>query len=278
MYLQNGGSARYMEIVVKYFGTTLLSKIDQLAIDTAAAKLYPSGSPSTRNRSVYTPVSAVLHFAAKRKLCEMPIIERPKQPKGRIRWLTPEEADLLIEKASPHLRPLLIFLFYTGARLSEALYIDWRDIDLQRAHVQFIDTKNGTDRGVPLHPRAVAALANLEHRKGAVFRRPDGLPYVKKEKDDGGGQIKTAFKGACKRAEITDFTPHDCRHTWATWHYAANRDLIALMKLGGWSSEKMVLRYAHVNVSSLSSSINALPWGNSGEAKKRKPKSKRKSA
>jgi integrase len=57
-------------------------------------------------------------------------------------------------------------------------------------------------------------------------------------------------------------SPHDCRHTWATWHYAAKRDLIALMKLGGWKSEKMVLRYTHVNVSHIAESIAALPWDN----------------
>lgn len=64
---------------------------------------------------------------------------------------------------------------------------------------------------------------------------------------DGGGQIKTAFKAAYRRAGIIDLTPHGCRHTWATWHDAANRDLVGLMHLGGWRSEKMVLRYAHMN-------------------------------
>jgi hypothetical protein len=32
------------------------------------------------------------------------------------------------------------------------------------------------------------------------------------------------------------------------------------MHLGGWQSEKMVLRYAHVNVGHLATSIAALPW------------------
>ena len=77
---------------------------------------------------------------------------------------------------------------------------------------------------MPLHPRALAALANLPHRAGKVFRRPDKQLY---EPTDGeGGQIKTAFKGACRRAGIADFHPHDCRHTWATWHYAANSEAI----------------------------------------------------
>jgi integrase len=151
----------------------------------------------------------------------------------------------------------VIFLLYTGARLSEALYIDWRAIDLSRAHVTFEQTKNGEARGVPLHPVAVAALANLPHRDGAVFRRHDGHPY--EPKDDGGGQIKTGFRAACRRAGIIDFRPHDCRHTWATWHYAANRDPRALMELGGWKSEKMVWRYAHINKDHLASGISSLP-------------------
>jgi integrase len=131
--------------------------------------------------------------------------------------------------------------------------------------VEFLETKNGEPRGVPVHPRVIAALEKLPHREGRVFRRPDGLAYS--EKDDGGGQIKTAFRGACRRAGIPNFSPHDCRHTWATWHYQRNRDVIALMKLGGWKSERMVLRYAHVNVEHLANSIDALPWAKSGTIK-----------
>ncbi|HET7019202.1 MAG TPA: site-specific integrase [Xanthobacteraceae bacterium] len=161
----------------------------------------------------------------------------------------------MIDACSPHLRPLVLLLLGTGARLSEALSLEWRDLDLANAHVVFLNTKNGEPRGVPLHARVVNELRQLRHRQGRVFRTNAGLPYA--EKESGGGQIKTAFKGACRRAGIADFTPHDCRHTWATWHYAANRDLIALMKLGGWKSERMVLRYAHVNVSQLAPSIDA---------------------
>lgn len=263
MYLEEGGASRFVDVVARYFGTTPLSEIDQPAIDRAARVLYPDAKASTRNRQVFTPVSAVLNFAAKKKMCDKPIIERPAQPKGRIRWITIEEAQSLIDACAPHLKPLVTFLFYTGARLSEALYLDWRDVDLSRSHVAFLDTKTGDDRGVPLHSGVVAMLANLPHREGAVFRRHDGKPYEVKE--DGGGQIKTGFKGACRRAGISDFHPHDCRHTWATWHYAANRDLITLMRLGGWKSERMVLRYAHINVDDLASSIESIPWGKSGD-------------
>lgn len=274
MYLEEGGASRFVDVVARYFGTMPLSEIDQPAIDRAARVLYPDAKASTRNRQVFTPVSAVLNFAAKKKMCDKPIIERPAQPKGRIRWLTIEEAQSLIDACAPHLKPLVTFLFYTGARLSEALYLDWRDVDLSRSHVAFLDTKTGDDRGVPLHSGVVAMLANLPHREGAVFRRHDGKPYEVKE--DGGGQIKTGFKGACRRAGISDFHPHDCRHTWATWHYAANRDLITLMRLGGWKSERMVLRYAHINVDDLASSIESIPWGKSGDVNSDQKKNVRK--
>jgi integrase len=272
-YLEQGGSKRFTAPVISHFGTTALALIDQDALDRGAKKLYPNASPSTRNRQFYAIASAILHHAAKRGWCPPPIIERPDLPPGRIRWLTIDEADRLISACSDHLRPLVIFMLYTGARTGEALWLDWRDVDLGRAHVQFPKTKNGDARGVPLHPRAVAALANLKGRAGEVFRRPDGKPYSRPRSADdtsAGTRIKTAFNAACRRGSIDNFHPHDCRHTWATWHYQENRDLGGLMKLGGWKSERMVMRYAHVNVGELQHTINKLPGGKLGDYRKRK--------
>jgi integrase len=275
-YLENGGSKRFLEPVIRHFGTTPLAQIDQDALDRGARKLFSDAAPATRNRQFYTPASAVLHHAARRGWCARPLIERPEAGAERVRWITVEEADKLIAAAAAHLKPLLIFLFYTGARVGEALWLDWSNIDLRRAHVTFAETKNGEARGVPLHARVVAALANLRHRDGEVFRRPDGAPYERPrraEDHSAGTRIKRAFHAACRRAGIGDFRPHDCRHTWATWHYAANRDLGALQRLGGWKSVRMVMRYAHVNVAELSHTIAALPGGELGEARKRKAKS-----
>jgi integrase len=77
-------------------------------------------------------------------------------------------------------------------------------------------------------------------------------------------------KGAAPRAVshvagITDFHPHDCRHTWATWHYAASRELGVLQRLGGWSSVRMVMRYAHANVDEHKNTIDRLPGGQLGD-------------
>jgi integrase len=275
-YMESGGERRFVNRLLDHFGATPLSQIQQAEVEACARKLYPGLKPSTLNRMVYTPVSAIISHAAKRGRAERPSFERPKQPKGRVRWLDYHEADRLIDACAPHLKPLVTFLFYTGCRVGEALKLDWRDVDLKRRHAAFLDTKNGESRGIPLHDRAFFALANLQHREGAVFLRParrpiaiPGVPPLKRRpipgafdpyepKDGVGGQIKTAFKGACRRAGITNFHPHDCRHTWATWHYIANRDLRALQELGGWKTITMVQRYAHVNAEHLAASVQRI--------------------
>ena len=150
-YMEQGGERRFVGPLIEHFGTCALASIDQAAIERAAKLLCPKAAPSTVNRQIHTPISSILKHAADRGWCEYRRIERPKQPKGRIRWLTPGEADRLIQACSEHLRPLVTFLFYTGARLSEALYLDWRQVDLARGEVQFLETKNGEPRGVPLH-------------------------------------------------------------------------------------------------------------------------------
>jgi integrase len=181
-YLENGGNKRFLDNVISYFGTTALAKIDQDAIDVGARKVYPNARGATRDRQFYTPASAVIKHAAKRGWCSQIVMERPEKPPGRVRWISPKQADQLIEACNEQLRPLVIFLLYTGARIGEALWLNWSDVDLARGHVIFpIDpsdgrrTKNNEARGVPLHPRVCAALANLPHRDGEVFRRPDGL-------------------------------------------------------------------------------------------------------
>jgi integrase len=184
------------------------------------------------------------------------VFDIPRRPEGRTLYLLPDEAERLIAAAAPHLRPLLVFLLPTGARMSEAIELEWRDLDLLGARAIFWRTKGGKRRIAQLPPRLVAALAALPHREGPVFRwettpSPSGKPTrINTYADHGresGGQIKRGWKGAIRRAGLDpDLTPHDCRHSWASWHYALNRDLIALKIEGGWSSVTLVERYAHL--------------------------------
>jgi integrase len=269
-YIQAAGlSPRDESYVIRlaelYAGKTL-GQIDQGEIERAVRRFCPDNAPASINRTIIGPIAAILHHAGDKRT-----ISRRKAAKGRTRWLTYDEAETLIAACQPKfyaryasLAPLVEFLFFTGCRLGEALALEWADVDLSRQHVVFRDTKNGDDRGIPLHPRALTALANLPHREGVVFLRPDGRAYS--DRDGGGGHIKTAFRAACRRAGIKKFTPHGCRHTWATWFYAENRDIRALMELGGWKTLSQVQRYTHVNKDHLRASVNRLGGDRTGTA------------
>jgi integrase len=237
--------------LIRYFGAkTACGDIRQAEIDRAGGVICrPGSTPATRLREVVAPAKAVLFFAARRGWCPVPIFERMKGSTARTSWFTPEEAEALISAASRHLAPLITFLFCTGARLNEALTLEWdRDVDLGNARCTFRQTKNGRDRIVELPPRAVAVLGCLPGREGAVFRNRRGAPY-RATNDSAttayGGQIKTAFASALKAAGIgRHLTPHHCRHSFATWHYSAHRDLMRLRDDGGWSTISQVERYA----------------------------------
>jgi len=252
----------YVIRLAEHFQGKHLGHIDQQSIDAAVRRFCPKGSPATVNRTVIGPIAAILHYAGDARK-----IRRRKAPRGRTRWLTYAEAERLIQACKPHknapykqslgIQPLVTFLLFTGCRIGEAFALDWRNVDLKRRHAVFLDTKNGEDRGVPLNQRAVDALVSLPNRVGPVFLRGNGKPY--KPKDEEGGQIKTALRLACKRAGIAPaISAHVCRHTWATWHYAENRNVRALMELGGWKTISQVQRYTHINREELRGGVERL--------------------
>lgn len=269
----------YIGRLVDHFGATPVAKIEQAEADAAVVAIVGAeAAPATKVRGVYTPLCTVLNFAAKRKWRDKPQFDKPRPPKGKTRWLTPAEALALTAAAAPHLKPLLLFVLCTGARLAEALDLRWGDVDLPAARVVFRDTKAGNDRIASLPAAALVMLANLPHRAGAVFRRDDGEEYIDRERK-AGGQIKTAFHTAVRRAGIARCTPHDLRHTWATWFYGITKDLLLLKDEGGWATTRMCERYAHLMRSELVADISlvwgtthprigALPGGNSEGQKK----------
>ena len=132
--------------------------------------------------------------------------------------------------------------------MSEAIYLSWddRSVDLTGGRVIFWAdrTKAKKRRVAEMPPRVVAALANLPHRDGPVFRHNGGQAYAVRSS---GGQIHFGFGSAVARAGLNpDLTPHSCRHTWASWHYALHKDPLRLRYDGGWSTLDLVERYAHL--------------------------------
>lgn len=60
-----------------------------------------------------------------------------------------------------------------------------------------------------------------------------------------------AWRAALKACGIENFRWHDLRHTWASWLRQNDVPTWVLQELGGWKSESMVRRYAHMSVKHL---------------------------
>jgi integrase len=193
--MKAGGDGKYLAPLIKHFLHTPLAEIDQIMIDHAAAELYPMATTATRNRQVYTPVSAVLKRAGVERK-----IKRPKGWRGRklTHWLSPEQALGIFEATAridappdtrTRFRIFLRVLCYTGMRMSEPLKLRKADVDLGAATARLRDTKNGRDRLVYLPPVVVDELRLL----------PGGLD------GDGrhaGGRLRDLFKATLKKAGV----------------------------------------------------------------------------
>jgi integrase len=192
----------------------------------------------------------------------IPLFDAPAEPKGRTGFFLPAEFERLHAAAAAHIKPLLVFLICTGCRMSEAVALEWPEVDLAGGRVILWEgeTKGGRRRVVDLTPAATAALTALPHRTGEVFRTHRGAAYRRSQEGDSGGQIKKSWAAACVAAGIAGQTPHNLRHSWATWQYALKPDLLALKVAGGWSSVVLVEKYAHLMPAGHEAGIRRV-WG-----------------
>jgi integrase len=264
-YIKAGGDARYLGrfdprarvwlggVIPRFIGRPVV-EITQQEIDEAAVALYPHASAMTRNRHVYTPVSAVLkHAGIDFK------IRRPKgwRGKSRVDWLQPEQAFRMLDHAKaidPEFRTFLAFLLYTGCRLNEGLALTCDRLQIAEAFAYLPQTKNEDPRGVHLPPFVVAELANhprgLDRGKQRVFRfRKCGRLYTLMSKVKAAAGPDVAFA-----------TFHTFCHTWATWmRRYAGLDTRGLVGTGRWRDQKSAARYEHVVASEESMRADLLP-------------------
>jgi integrase len=258
-YLNNGGDPRPTGRLLEHFKDTPLPHINQAAIDACALTLFPNHSPATRNREVYTPVSAILKSAGADFK-----IRRPKGSRGRVitDWLWPEQAFRLFDAAAAldaEFGIFLHYLCYTGCRISEALRLSCNELRLTEAFAFHRTTKNGDPRAVFLPPVLVAQLANhprgLERGTQRVFRFHQGgslryfllaacmiacgLPKPKR--------VKKGKSPPRPKFELAFVNFHTFCHTYGTWmRRYGGRDIKGLVGTGRWKSEQSAARYAHV--------------------------------
>lgn len=251
LYLDRNGEDRFLTPLLDHFGAYRLSELTQAMLDTGARKLYPDAKPSTLNRQAYTPFIAVMNEAAINDLCPYRKWRRPKghAAKTKFRWLWPSEFESVYAELHSEIRPIAVFMAGTGARSAEALNLDWSNVSLATSEAWIWETKSGHPRKIELPSRVVTELANLTGRKGKCFGERKGF--------------RTAINAAIRRSGVDPFSPHDLRHTFATWHYSVNLDRERLKALGGWKSDQ-VDRYCHLAPRGLASELKKYGWNLSG--------------
>jgi len=136
---------------------------------------------------------------------------------------------------------LIGLLAVSGMRIGEAIALEDRDLDLERAVLVVRDSKFGKSRLVPLHPTTAAALARyLELRGQLCPQRPSPALLVSSRGTRVlHSDIQFTFAGLTKRCGIARRSAscrpriHDLRHAFAVtsllhW-YATGQDVAAML-------------------------------------------------
>jgi integrase len=173
----------------------------------------------------------------------------------RLRYLSGEECQALINACSAHLKPIIITALHTGMRKEEILSLEWeRHVDLMHGFLLLDVTKNGERREIPINQTLRKTLQALTRRVDSPHVFADGKG--KRFQD-----VKKAFHSACRRAGIHDFRFHDLRHTFASHLVMAGVDLPTLKELLGHKNLTMTLRYAHLAPSHKVNALSRLELG-----------------
>lgn len=235
LYRKANPDIRFLEACEDHFRDALVKDITPGAIRQAALDVYPTALPATRNRQFIVPARAIINHAAALGQCQTIKVKLFFVDSKVKRPVTREWLGAFCANANPHVGALAMFMFATGARVSEALDVQWSDVNLKAATALIRATKIGAERVAHLPAPIVAVLANLPRAKGrGVFF------YMNRE-----GALH-AWNGAIKRAGIEPLTMHCCRHGFATSMLHAGIDAVTVAKRGGWKSVALVLStYGH---------------------------------
>lgn len=191
--------------------------------------------------------------------------EASKEPKGRVRWFTHEEAKTLLQVSgnpvdrkgksltsqykSPVLRDFIELALNTGCRKGELLNLKWGDIDFTTRLIRLENTKSGEWQTVPINEEARQVLVRRMRLRDEVC--PDApwvffhlTPALNTKIGDRVKDVRKAFSTACRRAGIKDIHIHDLRHTFASWLVMNGTLLFEVSQLLRHASIQMTERYA----------------------------------
>jgi integrase/recombinase XerD len=217
-------------------------------------------APSSVARKVAAVKSFFNYLHARNMIPSNPTeqIDSPKVEKRLPKTLATQEIDELLQaplrgNTPKHLRDtaLLNMLYATGMRVSEVVFLQMEDVDLDN-EVLFIAAREGDGRSreVPLDDEM--------HRILAVYLN-EGRPYLVKDPNETAlflnhrGQQLTRqglwliIKSYAREAELSsEVTPHTLRHSFAAHKLEEGSELEEVQKLLGHANISTTQIYSHL--------------------------------
>ena len=191
-------------------------------------------------------------------------IKKPKEARGRVRFLDDDERQRLLNACqasrNKQLYMCVILAMSSGMRQAELMGLKWSDVNLKDGFLILHETKNGDRRRVPLAGLGLELL----HEHAKVRRLDTDLLFPGTIHKDKPIDLRKPFETALKSAEVVDFHWHDLRHCTASYLAMNGASLAEIAEVLGHKTLAMVKRYAHLSdghVSSVVSSMNAKIFG-----------------
>jgi len=161
----------------------------------------------------------------------------------RNRVLSVEEEESLLANNALHLQPIILIALNTGMRKGEILSLKWDNVHFNNNIfiITALNNKSKKTKRIPINSVLRNSLLELKLRSGSnseyVFLCDEGLPIK---------EIKTAFKNACRRANIEGLRFHDLSHTAGTKMVESDVNIVAISEILGHSSIEITKkRYLH---------------------------------
>ena len=185
----------------------------------------------------------------------------PKQPRTLPTVLSQDEVTRLIEAAPNRMHRMLLMLLYaTGMRRTEASLLKVSDIDSQRMVIHIQRGKGLRDRDVPLTPKLLEALRDYwRWKKPRVYLFPSRRSAPGVEQPISDKTVWNVCRTAATRAGIhKKLHPHTLRHCFATHLLEGGADLRTIQLLMGHERLEDTTIYLHLSQRHLHAAINPL--------------------
>jgi integrase len=245
-----------------FFGQKALSKIGSFDVERFKKKRTEEGaSPATINRELAV-LSHMLSMAVEWGwLTHRPAkINRFKEDKGRLVYLTIEQCARVLEAAkadiSPHVYPYCLISLSTSMRMSEVLSIKRENVDLTKRRI-FVPKAKAGAREQPITAELAAFL------RDHLAALPKGADWIFPSIASRTGHLATIRKAHRRVIKAAGLDPdvvvrHTFRHTAVTHLVQAGVDLPTVQKISGHKTLAMVARYAHANGAHIDAAMDRL--------------------